>query len=80
MFYLKDKANLWWAMMRERQYEPGFNWNKFKEMIKDHFYPISLQKAKEREFMHATVAGEHERTRVHLQIYGALMICPNLRS
>jgi len=42
MFYLKDKANLWWAMMRERRYEPGFGWSKFKEMIKDHFYPISL--------------------------------------
>jgi len=30
---------------------PGFTGNKFKEMIKDHFYPISLQKAKESEFM-----------------------------
>jgi len=51
MFYLKDKADLWWAMMSERQYEPGFDWNKFREMIKDHFYPISLQKAKGGEFM-----------------------------
>jgi len=38
-------------MVRERQYEPGFDWGKFKEMIKDHFYPISLQKAKKGEFM-----------------------------
>jgi len=37
--------------VRERQYEPGFGRNKFNEMIKDHFYPISLQKAKEGEFM-----------------------------
>ena len=37
--------------MRERQYEPGFGWGKFKEMIKDHFYPISLQNAKEGKFM-----------------------------
>ena len=51
VFYLKDKADLWWATVRERQHEPGFDWNKFKEMIKDHFYPISLQKAKEGEFM-----------------------------
>ena len=51
VFYLKDKADLWWATVRERQYEPGFGWNKFKKMIKDHFYPISLQKAKEGEFM-----------------------------
>ena len=51
VFYLKDKADLWWASVRERRYEPGFSWNKFKKMIKDHFYPISLQKAKEGEFM-----------------------------
>jgi len=51
MFYLKDKADLWWATVRERQCEPGFSWDKFKEIIKDHFYPISLQKAKEGEFM-----------------------------
>ena len=37
--------------MRERQYEPGFGWNRFKKMIKDHFYPFSLQKVKEGEFM-----------------------------
>ena len=42
VFYLKDKADLWWAMIRERQYESGFGWDKFKEMIKDYFYPISL--------------------------------------
>jgi len=42
---------LWWATVRERQHEPEFGWDKFKEMIKDNFYPISLQKAKENEFM-----------------------------
>jgi len=26
-------------------------WGNFKEMIKDHFYPTSLQKAKENKFM-----------------------------
>ena len=51
VFYLKDKADLWWATVRERQHEPGFGWGKFKEMIKDHFYPTSLQMAKENEFM-----------------------------
>jgi len=37
--------------VRERQPERRFDWNKFKEIVKDHFYPISLQKAKESEFM-----------------------------
>ena len=50
-FYLKDKAELWQATAPERQYGLGFGWRKFKKLIKDHFYPISLQKAKENEFM-----------------------------
>ena len=37
--------------MRERQYELGFNWGKFKELIKDHFYPPYIQKAKDNEFL-----------------------------
>ena len=37
--------------MRKRQYEPRFGWDKSKEMIKNHFYPTSLQKANEGEFM-----------------------------
>ena len=32
-------------------YEPGFGWDKVKDMIKDHFYPISLQKDKDGKFM-----------------------------
>ena len=26
VFYLKDKVDLWWGTMRERQNEPGFGW------------------------------------------------------
>ena len=33
VFHLNDKADLWWATMRERQYEPRFGWDKFKERI-----------------------------------------------
>jgi len=51
VFYLKDIADLWWATMWQRQCELGFDSSKFKEMIKHHFYPISLQKGKEGEFM-----------------------------
>ena len=51
MFYLKGKADLWLATLRERQHEPIFNWGKFKELIKDHFYPIPLQKSTENEFI-----------------------------
>jgi len=37
--------------MRHRQYEPRFWWSEFKELMKNHFYPVSLQKAKEDEFV-----------------------------
>jgi len=26
VLYLKDKVDLWWGTMRERQNEPGFGW------------------------------------------------------
>ena len=51
VFYLKNKVDLWWPTVREKQYEPGFDWRRFKELIKDHFYPVTLQKAKENELM-----------------------------
>ena len=51
VFYLKDKANLWRVIVRERQHEPGFDWRGFKELIEDHFYVVSPQKINENEFM-----------------------------
>ena len=51
VLYLKDEANLWWATVRWKQYEPQFGWNRFNELLKNFFYPMSLQKAKENEFM-----------------------------
>ena len=57
VFYLKDKANLWWATVQEGQYELGFGWRKFRELIKDHFYLVPLQKAKENELMQLQQGG-----------------------
>ena len=37
--------------MNEKQNEHGFGWTQFEELTKNHFYPISLQKAKEKEFL-----------------------------
>jgi len=50
-FYLRDEVNLWWAIIRNRQYEPGFWWSELKVLLKNRFYPVSLQKAKEDEFV-----------------------------
>ena len=48
MFYVKGEADLWWTTVKEKQNEPRFIWSQFKELIKSRFYPISLQKAKEK--------------------------------
>ena len=42
VFYLKDKADLWWVTVRERQHGLRFSWKMFKELIKDQFYLMSL--------------------------------------
>ena len=44
MFYLMDIAHPCWATMQERQYDLGFYWKRFKELIKDHFYPCRLRR------------------------------------
>ena len=50
-FYLRGKADLWWATIRNRQYELGFRWRDIKELLKNRFYLVFLQKAKEDEFV-----------------------------
>jgi len=47
-----DKVDLWWSTMQGWQQELGFDWKRFKELFEDHFYLVSLQKAKQNEFMH----------------------------
>jgi len=49
--YLKGEADLWWATVKERQNELSFGWVQFKELIKNCFYPMSLQQAKAKEFL-----------------------------
>jgi len=35
-FYLKEEADLWWDTMKDKQYEPGFGRNRFKELLKNY--------------------------------------------
>ena len=37
--------------MQEKKNEPEFSRTQFKELMKNRFYPISLQKAKEKGFL-----------------------------
>jgi len=45
-FYLREEVDLWWATVMNRQYELGFEWNEFKELVKNRFYLVSPQKDK----------------------------------
>jgi len=51
-FCLNNDADLWCSTLRNRQYEFRFGCSKFMELLKNCFYPLSLQKGKEDEFVH----------------------------
>ncbi|XP_074304333.1 uncharacterized protein LOC141639050 [Silene latifolia] len=50
VYYLVGQADLWWETVKERSYEEGFDWAKFKELMRSKFYPPSLRRQKEDEF------------------------------
>ncbi|XP_057247408.1 uncharacterized protein LOC130589830 [Beta vulgaris subsp. vulgaris] len=52
VFYLTGQASLWWKIVKEKKNEPGFGWSKLQDLMRDKFYPPSLRKQKEDEFLH----------------------------
>ena len=48
--YLIDEVDLWWATVRNRQYEPGFEWTEFKELLKNRFYLVERATKEKNEF------------------------------
>ncbi|XP_056691642.1 uncharacterized protein [Spinacia oleracea] len=52
VFYLSGQAGLWWKVIKERKNGPGFGWNELQKLMRDKFYPPSLRKQKEDEFLH----------------------------
>ncbi|XP_057248862.1 uncharacterized protein LOC130590443 [Beta vulgaris subsp. vulgaris] len=52
VFYLTGQASLWWKIIKEKKNEPGFGWSKLQDLMRDKFYPPSLRKQKEDEFLH----------------------------
>ncbi|XP_048498024.1 uncharacterized protein LOC125496567 [Beta vulgaris subsp. vulgaris] len=51
VFYLKGQADLWWKTAKGLQSQPGFGWEKLKEVMRNQFYPQSLQLQMESEFI-----------------------------
>ncbi|XP_057246903.1 uncharacterized protein LOC130589595 [Beta vulgaris subsp. vulgaris] len=52
VFYLKGQADLWWKTAKEMQSQPGFGWENLKGVMRNQFYPQSLQLKLESEFIH----------------------------
>ncbi|XP_056691541.1 uncharacterized protein [Spinacia oleracea] len=52
VFYLTGQASLWWKVNKERKNEPRFGWTELQKLLRDKFYPPSLRKQKEDEFLH----------------------------
>lgn len=58
-FYLEGPAELWWRNLKQtfaggvedENHPNNLTWDAFLEKLKDRFYPLSLQKQKESEFL-----------------------------
>ena len=51
MFYLIAEANIWWNTVKDRLMGPNLTWNRLLEELRAKFYPIVVQRQKEKEFM-----------------------------
>ncbi|GAB2217412.1 hypothetical protein Droror1_Dr00000595 [Drosera rotundifolia] len=51
VYYLEGEASAWWSTIEERAKEPTFNGESFKKLIRERFYPVSLQVLKRDEFL-----------------------------
>jgi len=51
MYYLTGEADIWWNTIKDKLVGPEFTWNKFLSELRAKFYPIVVQRQKEKEFM-----------------------------
>ena len=50
-FYLTGQADIWWGMVKPTFQNDESTWNKFSEALRAKFYPMHLQKQKQKEFL-----------------------------
>ena len=46
-----SEADIWWNTVTGRLLGPEFTWTKFLEELREKFYPVVVQRQKEKEFM-----------------------------
>ena len=50
-FYLFGTADIWWRTVRNTFQGPGATWASFTEALQAKFYPLHMQKQKQKEFL-----------------------------
>ena len=56
-FYLTGKVDIWWNTVKDGLLGLEFTWNKFLEELRAKFYPVLVQRQKEKEFMELRMSG-----------------------
>ena len=56
-FYLAGEADIWWNTIKHKWQELELTWAKFTEELRAQFYPVTLQRQKEKEFMELKMTG-----------------------
>jgi len=57
MYYLTGEADIWWNTVKSRIVRPEFTWSKFLKELKVKFYPVVVQRKKEKEFIELKMSG-----------------------
>ena len=56
-YYLTSEADIWWNIVTDKLVGPDFTWNKFLSELRAKFYPVVVQRQKEKEFMELKMSG-----------------------
>ena len=56
-FCLIAEADIWWSTVKDKLQGPELTWMKFLEELRAKFYPITIQRQKEKEFLELKMSG-----------------------
>ena len=54
--YLTGEAYIWWNTIKDKLVGPEFTWSKFLSELREKFYPVMIQRQKEKEFMELNIS------------------------
>lgn len=79
-FYLAGEADIWWSTVKNKLQGCEFTWAKFLEKIRAKFYPITVQRQMEKEFMELKMSGNMTVTQYARKFMEFIKICFRLCS